>query len=248
MSINFKRLLRSIQDGYIVVMIASLMVLIGIIGQQTGALSWRYLLPWVIAGLVLAIALIIVKTYLEYQRNTYDPDLALKYVDEFFNRMKRERYEAAKCLLAYRDQLTQVEEKELAAELAVIDPVLDLLDDLGFFLKGDQASDKVLNHFFYYWIRGYWIASKSYIAAWRTQPREHTRWGNIEKLFLATKEVEISSGGNREEEDLEDPREIKRFLTEEVEWTEEDLRRIEAPPGSIRDQSIQTPSQESPVK
>src|SRR5262249_33623679 len=104
-------------------------------------------------------------------------------------------------------------------ELEPIDPVLDILDDLGFFLRGDRISDKVLHHFFYYWIRGYWMASEPYVRAWRTRPKERTRWGNIEKLFEATREVEISNGGKREEEELNDPREVEKFLREEIDST-----------------------------
>jgi hypothetical protein len=50
-----------------------------------------------------------------------------------------------------------------------------------------------MNHFFYYWIRGYWTAAKGYIEAGQDRRGEELRWNHIARVFEVTDEVEQSA-------------------------------------------------------
>ena len=158
---------------------------------------------------VLAIMVLIVQSWLEYKKRTYDPSLALKYFENFENK-KEERKIAAQTILNRKEELSKIDEIK---DLSNIDDVLDLFEDLGFYIRGDQMSPEVAHHFFYHWIRGYWVFCEPYIRAWRN--REKTRWEYIEELFEVTCEIEIKRGGTTRKEEFNIPKQDK-FLEEEI--------------------------------
>jgi hypothetical protein len=74
-----------------------------------------------------------------------------------------------------------------------IDDVLDFLEDIGFYVHGDQISPEVAHHHFYHWIRGYYFAARDYIEAWQEQESES--WRHIKELFETTRELETTGKG-----------------------------------------------------
>jgi len=71
----------------------------------------------------------------------YDPTLALKYMDVFFVDIEKDRKLATEALLVFHSTSSEWRTYSNRFE---IDPVLDLLDDLGFLLQGEQISSWVL--------------------------------------------------------------------------------------------------------
>ena len=158
---------------------------------------------------------LILQTYFEYRRRTYDPTWALKYQD-IWDESEPLRSKAAKILLEHKDDLSQIDEDENEALLSPIDDVLDILEDIGFYMQGDQLSAEVAHHHFYHWIRGYWCAAESYIRAW--QKKETARWQHLKKLFEETSAIESSIDKRAKEKPMlsEKNIEIEKFLKGEI--------------------------------
>jgi hypothetical protein len=154
--------------------------------------------------------------YTDYMKRTYDPNLALLYQnrweDECF--LKR-RVDAAKCIRANKNNLANIEEH--ARDLCVIDWVLDLLEDIGFYEHGYQISPEVAYHHFYHYIRGYWQWTEQYIKAWQSQPHDKARWEYIEELYKTTSELAAKKG----ESTALGVRELEKFLKDEIELLDE---------------------------
>jgi hypothetical protein len=74
-------------------------------------------------------------------------------------------------------------------ECPALDDVLDLFEDMGFYLKGDQLSSKVVHHNFEYWIRIYCQKAERYIGDKRIS--EPLQWEHIEYLIKAVSQVEL---------------------------------------------------------
>jgi hypothetical protein len=148
------------------------------------------------------------QTYSEYQRRTYDSELAVKYWDMWL-KAKDQRRAAARVLQRRRNDLTDI--AGLGPELEQIDDVLDILEDLGFYVQGARISTEVTHHFFYHWIRGYWFAAMPYISAKR---RLETRsWEHVNKLVDQVSQVEREQHGPRLL--VLDDEQIASFLAEE---------------------------------
>jgi hypothetical protein len=154
----------------------------------------------------------VLQTREKYLRATYDPSLALRYW-EAFEKMRETgaRRKAALTLRNYKDDLDKITKKR--HELAPIDPVLDLFEDIGFYLRGHQISDEVVHHFFQRWIRGYYLTAKPYLIAW--QNKEPAKWEHWPSLFDAVQYIERerekkSGKPGGEQEDLD------AFLIEEI--------------------------------
>jgi hypothetical protein len=132
------------------------------------------------------------QTYSEYQRRAYDSNLAVKYWDMWLKAKDRRRT-AAHVLQLRRNELTNV--VALGPELEPIDDVLDILEDLGFYVHGARISPEVAHHFFYHWIRGYWFAATPYISAKRNL--ETRAWEHVNKLVDQVSQVEREQHGAR---------------------------------------------------
>ncbi len=208
---RIKRASRSVPEGYVAVLITGCVALIGVVSRGVGA---RWLVTWLTAGLVVSFVLILFQSYLKYVKDKYDPTLALHYEEIFDKEMGSARSEAAQALKDNKHHLSEVDNADYKKKLEVIDPVLDFLDTLGFYLKAEQISDAVMHQHFYYWIRGYWLAAQAYVNAWRSKPGEGPRWEHIETLFDATCEVECSRGKTMRER--ERGIDIDKFLDEEI--------------------------------
>jgi len=128
------------------------------IKSQTG-ISW-----WIIGGAMVGVGLLMCQAWFEYRHRTYEPTWAFRFDDRFYgNEIMDARFRAAKAL---KDNPGRIERTD--AELEEIDDLLDFLEDLGFYQRGDQISPEVAHHHFYYWIRAYYLAARDYIEAWQT--------------------------------------------------------------------------------
>jgi hypothetical protein len=209
---KIKRTIRAVAESYVTVIIAASVAAIGIIAHA--GMGARGLINWLIAGVVIGLILMGFQTRLRYMKDKYDPVLALHYEKMFDEDMNSERALAARVLRDEQYHLSEIGTEEQKKKLEPIDPVLDLLDTLGFYMKADQISDAVMHQHFYYWIRGYWLSARPYIEAWQSKPHEGPRWEHIETLFDATCEVECSNGKTTKAR--ERGIDIGKFLDEEV--------------------------------
>jgi len=161
------------------------------------------MISWVIAGLALSFIFIAIQTYLNYQREVHDPTWAIKYEEKWDSpEMEKNRHFAGKAIFDNLLNLADLEHRKTVLE--PIDLVLDFLDTIGFLLKGHQMSEEVVRHYFYYWIRGYWLTCRPYIEAWQNVRGESRRWENIKECF------ETIDGDSIPEKQLMD------FLDEEI--------------------------------
>lgn len=149
----------------------------------------------------------LVQAWFEYRRKTNDPTWALKYQEMWDKAEGTVRPRAAKALQKFEGKLSEIGTYE--KELADIDDVLDILEDIGFYMEGDHISPEVACHHFYHWIRGYWYNAHTYIEAWRK--KEPARWRHIKPLLQATAEV-----NHRMEKLVPTDAELKLFLEQEA--------------------------------
>jgi len=211
-----KGYLRSVPYAQVLSIIGVLVGLIGSISttavdSNPGSIDWHRFFFWLTILFFCGLLLIAIQTHLRYRKEKYDPILALKYQDEFLG-MEDKRSKAAVALKNRRNNLAEIfKNKE---ELDCIDAILDFLDDLGFYLEGDQISAEVMHQHFYYWIRGYWLACRPYIEKWQSQENESPRWNHIKDLFEETCEVETS--GNEILKKKEYAYDVAEFLYEEI--------------------------------
>jgi hypothetical protein len=209
---KIKRTIRAVAEGHLTVIIVASVAAIGIIlhsGINAGSL-----ITWLIAGIVISLGLMVFQTHLRYMKDKFDPTLALRYEKIFDEEMKSDRNLAAQVLKEQKHHLSEIGTDEQKKKLEPIDPVLDLLDSLGFYMKAEQISDAVLHQHFYYWIRGYWLSSRPYIEAWQAKPHEGPRWEHIETLFEATCRIECARGKTTKER--ERGIDTDKFLDEEI--------------------------------
>jgi hypothetical protein len=75
-----------------------------------------------------------------------------------------------------------------------VDDVLDIIDDIGFLVKGNQISDLVAHHYFFYWVQLYYISCKQYIED--KQLEEPSQWANIARLYKSLSHVEADQSHN----------------------------------------------------
>jgi len=216
-SVRFKRCIFSLPSGILVflgLLLASIKLAYDSLQTkvQPGDVKnyIQVLLLWTLSGLVLGAAFLALQYWMEYRKRTYDPTWIFKY-QEIFEEKKAERKSAAQTLLRYHGRLSQI--AELGTELSPIDDVLDLLEDLGFYVYGDQISPEVAHHHFYHWIRGYWEASRQYLKAY--QVNEPPAWQHLQGLYTITSSVEATKSKARGQRLELSEGELKYFLEEE---------------------------------
>jgi len=145
----------------------------------------------VIVIAVILVVLLVIKTRLEYRRRTYNPSLAFEF-DKMFNSLEDARSEAAKVcksLLAVPGQSRNWEAIP-EGDRVKVEPVLDFLEDLGFYLEGDQFSDEVIHHHFFHWIRGWYSNLESYVQYYREVRNQMAAYGHIKVLYARVSEIE----------------------------------------------------------
>ncbi len=134
------------------------------------------------------------KIRVAWRKITYDPNIATHY-QTIWDEMISARKECAELLLDIenRNILLNIDQnrKEFAEKeecfANTIDPILDVLDDLGFYESGDQVSAEVIHHHFYPWISTYYQATKTYLIE---KSKDHAHWEKLEEIFYKTKQIE----------------------------------------------------------
>ena len=177
-------------------------------GDVVLVISEGWIVIVAIVTFLLAAVIAIIETIGKYQRLTYEPTLAIKYWERLRG-MKEERAKAASALSTYHDKLGDI--TGLRKELAPIDEILDELDAIGLYVKGQQMSPEIAHDFFYYWIRGYYEArAGEYIQQCRAE--EPKLWEHISYLYIITSQVE--HGFCSRSKKLDEKR-VTAFLVEE---------------------------------
>jgi hypothetical protein len=99
------------------------------------------------------------QTWVNYRREWYDYTLALKYQDLLESgAVVEKRQKAARQFK---------EHKKYNAETREVEGALDLIEDIGFYVRNHKMSVEVAHHHFYFWIRGYVQTAKDYIATYQ---------------------------------------------------------------------------------
>ena len=150
------------------------------------------LTQWILFALI--VLFICMKIRVKWRKITYDPKLANHY-QTIWDGMIPSRKKCAELLLDVQNKniLMNIaqnikefsEKEEIFAN--TIDPILDVLDDLGFYESGDQVSAEVIHHHFYPWISTYYQATKTYLIE---KSKDHAHWEYLEEIFYKTKQIE----------------------------------------------------------
>jgi hypothetical protein len=192
LSAKLRRALTSIPTAdllaAILVVVTIAAILVG--GNEHAPRTWILLKATVLTGIIL-VALLVAKTRLEYRRRTYDPTVAFEF-QRMFDSLEGARCEAAKVCKSFLDIPAQLRKWEavLKQDQEKVEPVLDFLEDLGFYLQGDQFSDEVVHHTFFHWIRGWYSNLESYVEYYRTVKNEKAAYEHIKALHARVWEIE----------------------------------------------------------
>lgn len=139
--------------------------------EGESSLYWMIMFSWIITLIFL-----ISRGVLEYKKRTYSLEFISKYQEDF-NALGKERDWAARYLL-----------KEKNTNSDDLEEILDLFEDLGFYLKGDQLSSDVIHHHFFHWIRLYNQAANNYIDECRRN--ESAKWEHLQPLWNSIAHIE----------------------------------------------------------
>jgi hypothetical protein len=173
------------------------------------ALNWTFAIVTIIG-----LALLGLQTWANYYRQWYDPSLALKYLHDFNDKdLMDSRKTACEYYLKHKEWPIEIED------------VLDIFDDLGFFVQTIHISRDVLHQYFCWWICGYLTTAKDYIKARQVGdaakglPADPTRWEHCQYLLHEVLKVEAArlNAVGATERNLEwTEAQTMRFLKEEA--------------------------------
>lgn len=216
---KIRRLLASI-SGPVAFALLTLVLTVSLQNHRHGA-GYSSRIYWLIAfGAVLWC----IQSYLMYEKRTHDPKLALQYQNLFDSETMRrtKRPQAAAALRDLCDGKRRFDNPEDRQFLRrTVDDILDIFEDIGFLVQGNQISPEVAHHYFDYWIQGYWRAAKRYIALERND--EPAEWDHVEYLAKVCQQVEYWVTLDKREIEKTD---FGEFLAEET-----DLPKNFAPSG-----------------
>jgi hypothetical protein len=149
--------------------------------QCETSMPWDYSsIFWIIIVIAtVGFSLVAVQTWANYKTQWYDPNLALKYVDIFFGHD----------LMKYRKK-AGIKYKKTGKWTSDVEDVLDILEDLGFYIENQIISRDIAHHFFYYWIRGYIQTADDYIKECRSQPQQELAYEHCFSLLEEVSKVE----------------------------------------------------------
>jgi hypothetical protein len=71
---------------------------------------------------------------------------------------------------------------------AIVEPILDVLDDAAFLVKKGALDEEMMHHAFYHWARLYWQASETLITLRRAE--EPAVWNNLAAIYPRLNEIE----------------------------------------------------------
>ncbi|MDB5070257.1 MAG: hypothetical protein JWM87_1368 [Candidatus Eremiobacteraeota bacterium] len=101
-------------------------------------------------------------------------------------------------------------------ELSALEDVLDILEDVGFYIEAEQISAEVAHNHLYHWIRLWWFAGRPFVEA--HQKREPPRWDHVALLYYETSVVEKRRMPKQRKAEVDavlDDVTLNRFLLEE---------------------------------
>lgn len=189
---------------------------VAVLNQSSKGADRTHIPLWISWGLLtiaaIGVVLLILQWRAEFRRRTYDPTWAVKFQDIFTCEETLEiRSRAAKALKEINEDKRRLIREDRS--LLYIDDILDLFEDLGFYMQGDQITPEVIHHAFYYWIRGYYSGAQNYIT--NAQGQRPSQWEFVKGLFETTYEVEIERNGRKIDWPL-DRAHLMEFLDEEI--------------------------------
>jgi hypothetical protein len=134
------------------------------------------------SALCIMFALMVIRTYLEFQRRTFDVSTILPLVQQYESAGMEARWTlgAKKAL-----EIVQRHNWRSIDHIADVEPVLDFLEDVGLQLARNQISDELAHHYFFPAIQTYYWALRDYIEQER-KTRGMATWEYIEPLFERT--------------------------------------------------------------
>jgi hypothetical protein len=122
------------------------------------------------------IPIILIQTFGGYKKVTYDVTLILRCWD-MFDELTAERFVAIKRVIEIKNRPRGTPPPDnIPAE---VQPVLDIFEDIGLLLWGQQISDAVAYHYFYHWVLLYMNPLEGILSA-----RENARDVRYTKLLF----------------------------------------------------------------
>jgi hypothetical protein len=153
--------------------------------STASASHWPFL-RWLELSAFLYLCSTLISIWKDSYRRRFDPTLALKYLDIFFKDNEDKKEEANKRLISYLDG-TDVKFETME----VVDDVLDLLDDIGFLVQGNQISHWVAYQYFSYWVQLYYEAARDYINHVQEREESPSIWEHVPDLYCDLMEIEV---------------------------------------------------------
>lgn len=165
-------------------LLAIIIAALGLISSQRqpngGVEGFWYVI--VFAGIVW-----LMQSFFDYRRKTHDPTWAIHYTDKWEAvQTLALRSKAAWLLRTYASSMDEV--KANIDKLADVDEALDVLEEIAFYVLGEQISPEVAHHHFYHWVRGYWCSARDYIK--ECKDNEKALFDHIEPLYDLTTSIE----------------------------------------------------------
>jgi len=77
----------------------------------------------------------------------------------------------------------------LSEEIVELEDLLDFFEDLGRALSTDNLTDETVHHYFYTWIKGYYVVLSGYIKSGLHQEGK-AAWCHFEELWSRTSVIE----------------------------------------------------------
>jgi hypothetical protein len=106
------------------------------------------------------------------------------------------------------------EQKKYNAVTKEVEAVLDIFEDIGFYVMHDEISAEVAHHHFYHWIRGYVQTASDYIESYRRE--EPAAYEHCKYLLEKTAAVESKKMKVHPSTLMMDEKEIISFIEEEA--------------------------------
>ena len=155
-------------------------------GSKTVNVDLHFLLFW---GGLFGLLVVGLQTALNYRTSKYDVSLALQYSNIFFDDLKGKRFEAAKVVL----QVAKSDaDKKKDVDILEVEPVLDVLEDIGFLVKHGRISDEVAHHYFSHWIQLYIQPIEWHLL--ESKKKGETRYNHLLLLYDRMRATEYEQG------------------------------------------------------
>ena len=128
---------------------------------------------------------LLLQTWKIYLEKTFDPEISWHLWGDWQDKEIRiQRGVAAKACLEYIKQPDNGRRNwEIVKDRKALEDILDLFEDVGFFMKGHQLSDEMAQHYFGHWIIIYWMGGASDYVSNRRKGIEKSTWAHVEHAF-----------------------------------------------------------------